>query len=135
MADPQPSHLQLERRRTNLHFSSWRLSSSILQSQGTVPLPAPAAPAQASNTDYVVARHAALLNGLTQQPCGCYAFLEEQEGQGAAQPQLGLYQIDVGEAGKPPQVHRVCGEWGRRWPRVVAKSGSLFTGRLSGVAH
>ena len=112
-APPQPGHLRLERRKANLHFASWRLNNSIARSEDCVPLPAPAAPAQASDTDYVTARHAALLNGVTQQPTGCYAFLEEQGQQQQQSPssQLELYQLELAEPSKPPQLHRVCGEW------------------------
>lgn len=107
---PAPAQLQLDRRRANLHFNSWRLSSSILRSEGSVALPAPAPLTRAADTDYVVARHAALLNGITQQPHACYVFLEE--GQGVGQPPLALHQLEVGEAGQPPQLTRVCGgEW------------------------
>ena len=113
---PQPDHLRLERRKANLHFASWRLNNSIARSEDCVPLPAPAAPAQASDTDYVTARHAALLNGVTQQPTGCYAFLEEQ-GQQQQPPssQLALYQLDLAEPSRPPQLRRVCGEWALCW--------------------
>ena len=129
---PQPDHLRLERRKANLHFASWRLNNSIARSEDCVPLPAPAAPAQASDTDYVTARHAALLNGVTQQPHGCYAFLEEQgqqQQQQQQQPpssQLALYQLDLAEPSKPPQLLRVCGEWaGRRAGAASAATSAL----------
>lgn len=92
-------------------FSSWRLSSSIAQSQGSMSLPAPAAPAQASDTDYVTARHAALLNALVQQPQGCYTFLEEGPGSPNDEGRLGLYQLDLGEPHRLPTLSRVCGAW------------------------
>ena len=107
MAAP-PGYLRLERRWANLQFASWRLSSTIARSEGCVPLPAPAAPPQASDTDYCTARHAALLNALVQQPHGCYAFLEGDEA--AQQGALQLHQIDLGEPGRPPVACRVCGE-------------------------
>lgn len=108
----QPGHLSLDRRHANLDFQSWRLSSSILRSAGAVPLPSPAAPPQAGDTDYCSARHAALLNALMAQPRGCYAFLE---GQGGQQGPPQLHQVDLGEPGGPPRLRRVCGE--RRWRR------------------
>lgn len=104
MAEPQ-GHLALDRALANLSFASWRLTSSILRSQGALPLPAPAAPPRAGDTDYCTARHAALLNALVQQPRGCYAFLE-----GGQPGQLQLHHADVGEHGQAPQLRRVCGE-------------------------
>lgn len=65
---------------------------------------------QASDTDYVTARHAALLNGITQQPRGCYVFLEGK-GEGPRGGHLQLHQIELGEPSKPPQLHRLCGEF------------------------
>lgn len=103
------AHFRLERRRANLLFSSWRLSSSIAREQGSLALPSPAAAPTAADTDYVTARHAALLNALTQQPRGCYMFLEEGHVGGEA---LALYQLELGEPGAAPALHRVCGEAG-----------------------
>ncbi|KAL4420811.1 hypothetical protein ABPG75_010467 [Micractinium tetrahymenae] len=100
------AHLRLERRRANLLFSSWRLSSSIAREQGGLVLPARAAPPTAANTDYVTARHAALLNALTQQSRGCYTFLEEGPAGGEV---LALHQLELGEPGAAPTLHRVCG--------------------------
>ncbi len=102
----QAGHLRLERRFANLAFCSWRLSSTLVQAQGTVALPAPVVPPQAADTDYVTARHAALLNGLTQQPRGCYLFLEGQQGAAALQ----LCAVELAEAGKAPQLHHLAGE-------------------------
>lgn len=116
MEAAEPSHLRLDRRKANLHFSSWRLSSSILRSEGTIALPLPAAPAQTADTDYVAARHAALLNRVTQQPGGCYVFLEEPTAPPAG-PQLALYHLDVGESGTAPQLHRVQGKRGEHRQR------------------
>lgn len=109
----QAAHLRLERRRANLAFSSWRLSSTLVHAQGSVALPAPVVPPQAADTDYVTARHAALLSGLTQQPRGCYLFLEGQQGAaGPAAAALQLCAVELGEAGKPPRLRFVAGEWG-----------------------
>ena len=118
MAAPagEAAHLRLERRRANLAFQSWRLSSSIVQAQGGVALPAPAVPPQAADTDYVTARHAALLNGLTQQPHGCYLFLEGAAGAAGAAG-LQLCALELGEAGKPPVLRRLAGE--RAWERLL----------------
>ena len=116
MAGAQPGHLRLERRKANLHFASWRLAGGIARGEGAVPLPAPAVQPQAADTDYVTARHAALLNALTQQPRGCYTFLEggsDGGGSGSggtAAGELQLAQVDLGEPGQPPRVRAVCGE-------------------------
>lgn len=109
VAGQQAGHLRLERRHANLAFSSWRLSSTLVQAQGSVALPAPVVPPQATDTDYVTARHAALLNGLTQQPCGCYLFLDGQQGAAGAAA-LQLCAVELGEGGKPPLLHRLAGE-------------------------
>lgn len=114
------AHIRLERRRANLLFSSWRLSSSIAREQGGLVLPWPAAAPTAADTDYVTARHAALLNALTQQPNGCYAFLEEGSVGGGA---LALHQLELGEPGAPPALHRVC----REWPSCCAHAVLLVT--------
>lgn len=109
MAAPQPGHLRLERRKANLHFASWRLANDIARGEGAVALPAPAAPPQAADTDYVTSRHAALLNALTQQPRGCYAFLEGGGGGAGGAGELQLAQVDLGEHGQAPRVRPVCG--------------------------
>jgi hypothetical protein len=75
-----------------------------------VALPAPALPAQANDTDYVVARHAALLNGITTQPQGCYMFLQAGDSPGADREHPVLHQLGVGEPGKPPQLLRIAGK-------------------------
>ena len=121
------SHLRLDRRFANLGFASWRLNNSIVHSEGYIPTQAAAQalPAQASDTDYVTARHAALLNGITQQPGGgCYAFLLEsgeasagsssplEETHAQQQQQLALYQVELGDTSRPPCLRRVCGECG-----------------------
>ena len=127
------SHLRLDRRYANLGFASWRLNNSIVHSEGYIPSQAAAQPALASDTDYVTARHAALLNGITQQPGGgCYAFLLEGGGGGGGeapagsssspleeltheqqQQQLALYQVELGDSSRPPCLRRVCGECGQ----------------------
>lgn len=107
----QAAHLRLERRRANLAFSSWRLSSTLVHAQGSVALPAPVVPPQAADTDYVTARHAALLNGLTQQPRGCYLFLEGQQAAAGGTAALQLCSVELEEAGKPPRLCHVAGEW------------------------
>ncbi|PSC70698.1 hypothetical protein C2E20_5843 [Micractinium conductrix] len=109
MAAP-PSHLRLERSKANLLFNSWRLSSSIAREQGALPLPAPAVPPTAADTDYVVTRHAALLNALAAQPSGAFTcFLEEHASGGEGSTQLALFQLDLGEPQHPPALRRVCG--------------------------
>ena len=107
-AGPQPGaeHLRLDRRLGSLDFQSWRLSSGLAGGEGTVALPpgTAAAPPFAVDTDYVAARHAALLNALTLQPRGCYAFLE-----GCPSGRPALARVELGEPGAPPVARRVCG--------------------------
>ena len=95
--------LKLDRNMSNNTFGSWRLDSATDVQPAVHRLPGRVAPALAGSEGFLQTKTVLQYNHLHEQPCGTYAFLE-QDGQ---QPTLHRLEYKADSAGVA--VHRLSG--------------------------
>lgn len=108
---PQVRHLELDQSNANLAFNTWALTKGLITSETTVALPGSVYVPEASGSDYVRTRAAALHSHLVAQPHATYVFLS---GATEAFEGVSLHEVRPREASHAPDFLPVCGARGRR---------------------